>query len=332
MFHVKQFYKNPYSPSLDVLGLVKNVNFNVDAITLIVEGESNVLGMRDIWRAYQKKAERDGFRVSAFTSHGYIGAAVSSVRYSFNTKREAAMFQITGRETPSALVELIELEGYATRVDLQATFELFSPVPDLAKFIHEARVYVGNTAGIRLDDYRYISGKDGDTLYVGSRQSSKMLRIYDKSYDYNVPRGTIWRWEIQYNRDAARALWIALDGLERNSELFKNFIARTLFDDCHRKGVRLPVEYAPVQMAEIPKLSSSEPDRERYLKWMRESVSPVVKWLTARGELELVLEALGIQSLKYQIEQGDSVLAVVTDITNEIVSRETISRAGGDEK
>jgi len=321
---VKQYYKNPYTPSLDLIELVERASFNVDAITLIVEKDSDIMGMKEMWDTYKAKAKKDGYKLSLFLSHGYKGASISSVRYGFDSKRNRAMFSVTGRDSQAALVELIELDGYSTRVDLAATFILSEPVADLAKFIHEARVYVGNTSGVKISDYKYISGRDGDTLYIGNRNSAKMLRIYDKSYEYSLPRGTVWRWEIQYSKEAAKVVWEAMDGLERNSTLFKNFIARTLFEDCHRKGVRLPIEYHPAEMSEVPPTEKGLPDRERYLKWMRETVSPVVKWMTARGEIEMVLEALGIQSIKYAIEKGDNILAVISEVVQENVSRETM--------
>lgn len=322
---MKQFYINPYSISLDFMELVERSTFNIDAITLIVEQDGDIAQMKEIWEVYRKKANLDGYKISPFRSHGYEGASISSVRYSYNKKSNRAMFQITGRETPQALVELIELDGYSTRIDLQATFQVSQPVPELAKLIHEARVYRGGTKQVRLQDYTYISGSEGDTLYVGNRASNMMLRIYDKSFEYNLPRGTIWRWEIQYNKEAAMMVWKDLDGLERNEVLFKAYIQDKLFKDCYKKGVRLPVEYGYAESTSYPELGKKQPDRERYLKWLRETVSPVVKWFVSAGEQEMVLEALGIQSLKFQIESGDNILAVVTEITGEIVSRETIS-------
>lgn len=321
---MKQYYKNPYTPSIDLIELVAKVSFSIDAITLIVEGDNNLKGMLAIFNTYKSKMDEEGFKTSPFNSHGYVGVSIGSVRYGFNHKGEKAMFSITGPESRLAFSELATLEGYATRIDLAATFELSEPVPDLAKLIHEARVYVGSTAGVKLQDYSYISGREGDTLYIGNRQSPKMLRIYDKSYQYLAARGTFWRWEIQYNRDTSRALWIGLDGIENNDYLLENLIARKMFEDCHSKGVRLPIEYGPVDMAELPVFDAKKPDRERYLKWLRETVSPVVKWMTARGEKEMVLEALGIQSIKAQIEEGGNILAVISEFVEENVSRETI--------
>ena len=311
---MKQFYKNPYKVSFDAMPTIETAQFNIDAITLICEGDGNIGGLKEIWDTYRLKSEKDGYKIQNFSSHGFNGSSIGSVRHSYSQKLHKAMFQITGRETPAAMTELIELDGYATRLDIQATFKHSQPVPDLAKLIHEARLSRGNTRGIHISDFRYISGRDGDTLYIGNRQSSMLLRVYDKSFEYGLDRGIVWRWEMQYNKEKARRIWWELDQLPRESAVFKDYFCKRLFEDCYAKGVRLPVEYGPLDLSDSLVLSKKATDRERYLKWMRETVSPVVKWMVARGEQEMVLEAMGITSIKAHIEDGENIFAIFEEL------------------
>lgn len=133
-----------------------------------------------------------------------------------------------------------------------------------------------------------ILGQDrGDTLYVGSKKSDVLGRLYDKARESKEPAyAGCWRWEIQYRNapalQAARGLLVAKDA--------PSTVAATVGSWFRDRDVSAPTwtNDAPVDHRG-PKAVTSD---ERWLVWARKSVQPRAKELVARYGWRFVAEQL----------------------------------------
>lgn len=79
-------------------------------------------------------------------------------------------------------------------------------------------------AETRARDWNLITGRKGQTLYVGSRTSEKFLRIYDKAAEQGI-EGEWFRIELECKGDFARgvALHIDANGYDYFGDIIKGF-------------------------------------------------------------------------------------------------------------
>jgi hypothetical protein len=113
-----------------------------------------------------------------------------------------------GRETPEILREAIKSQGKISRLDLAVDIvgESFS-----GQLVKKALEKTGNQGTAR--SYSTVEGHDGGfTLYVGSRQSERFVRIYDKAVQSGEANMDWWRYELETKGDVARALANLLAG------------------------------------------------------------------------------------------------------------------------
>jgi hypothetical protein len=113
-----------------------------------------------------------------------------------------------GRETPEILRAAIECAGKISRLDLAVDIvgESFS-----GQMVKKALEKTGNQGTARA--YSTVEGHDGGfTLYVGSRQSERFIRIYDKGIESGQTGMDWWRYELETKGDVARALANLLAG------------------------------------------------------------------------------------------------------------------------
>jgi phage replication initiation protein len=104
-----------------------------------------------------------------------------------------------------ALTALATANGRFTRVDL--TIEALAPWLDLGTLSSSLRQ---GTAITRAKKWSLVTGGTGATLYVGSRSSEKMLRIYDKGAERGGVSGLLYRIELECKSDAANFVAYAL--------------------------------------------------------------------------------------------------------------------------
>lgn len=143
------------------------------------------------------------------------------------------------------LVHISEI-GHVTRLDLAIDdkFEPFYTLPELQTVLEEQR-FVSKFRSWRLVKDSTTSGDlTGATLYLGSRQSDIMLRIYDKQLEQiakgvegaaNVP----WvRWEFELKNEYANiALTDILNGIDVGSLCFgilSNYLRIIVVDDSNK--------------------------------------------------------------------------------------------------
>jgi hypothetical protein len=133
-----------------------------------------------------------------------------------------------------------------------------------------------------------ILGEDrGDTLYVGSRKSDMLGRLYDKGRESQDPAYEgCWRWEVQYRRSYALSALRALSCSQDPAESIKATVASWFRD----RGVRASFSTTAYPLPVRP--ARPVDDDARWLAWARKSVAPRAAQLGKRYGWRYIAETL----------------------------------------
>lgn len=131
----------------------------------------------------------------------------------------------------------------------------------------------------------------GDTLYVGSRNSAQLLRIYnkDKEQTGNAAYAQAIRYEAEYHDDHARQAAARIFGASYTPARCWSVLEALLTRRGISPVVGLDTSERFCFTTDIPKS-----DTQRALKWLSDQVSPTVRRLLRDGLYDEVFEALGI--------------------------------------
>ena len=139
---------------------------------------------------------------------------------------------------------------------------------------------------------RLIDGVgDGDTLYIGSRESALFLRIYDKEREKNSTpeyKGAM-RYEAEFKEEFAQQAYTRATyggySVANCSQVLGGILARRGID---------AVSAGCLQSSYFPDTKVSGSDVERSLKWLSSQVKPTLQNLLRMGYEKEALEALGL--------------------------------------
>lgn len=131
---------------------------------------------------------------------------------------------------------------------------------------------------------QFIRSSHGDTFYVGSRQSEKMLRVYDKAGEQGVEADWV-RYEMEVKGDAAVQVAVyAISNFKRTAQLHVAMLSLPNSDI----GVLLE-NYAQGAPLEIRNTPSTKEGRE---KWLLNVVAPALA--------KLIVDDLGLWNDVYE--------------------------------
>ena len=227
----------------------------------------------------------EGYRETAFSSHGYSYRQRGAVAVGSNGRRAVAT--VSGVQASADWRDLVGIAANVSRIDLAITGR-----PNIASSTLAREGYrpVGSPerGRGRPISMTLIQSQDrGDTLYVGSRKSDVLGRLYDKGRESReAAYAGCWRWEVQFRRASALATARALAAAKDASPT----IAATVGSWFRARDVSAPtwttdpaIDYRP---------HKPMPDDERWLTWARKSVQPRAKEMVRRYGWRFVAEQL----------------------------------------
>lgn len=199
---------------------------------------------------------------SAPARKGYTGAivdGVTGIRVYGAKKQSHILIECSGgvcailaqREMLFPLVE--EFSDRCSRIDL--AHDLDTAETPLA-FIEHAK-------GKRLSTRGHIVSATGQTVYVGSRTSERMLRVY--RYAYPHERSHLLRLEVECKGDLAKsvALGITTEGVPS--------VTRTLHE---RYKWDIPIDFEQGQLIDLSARRRTASDFASWLRWVEKQVTP----------------------------------------------------------
>jgi len=163
--------------------------------------------------------------------------------------------------------------------------------PGLPKPIGDMREAYASEKEIKLhpkQDLRGLYGT-GQTLYIGSRESPRFGRIYDKqAQDEDPACERCVRFEIEYKKVCAPlvAAWLLQ---EQNLGIAA---AQSVVGQLAEWGIELDLGLEGRLVA--GSVGRRNFDSDRVLKWLREQVAPSIEKLLQAVDTETIEEALGL--------------------------------------
>lgn len=186
----------------------------------------------------------------------------------------------------------VPLGGYrVTRFDVEVTLSLSKPVRNLA--LKEYRsMQILNQQRAKERHLKFISSNTGDTLYVGKRTSSVVLRVYDKTFTFRPNElGLYWRYEVEFKKGAAQP---AYDAWVEAPSKFTHSVG-TVATEFSKRGLEpgFPLDVKVNAIQAKAKLSTPRGQ----LVWLEKCVAPVVAQLVYNGHTEEVVKCLRLNNL-----------------------------------
>lgn len=253
------------------------------------KGPSSLYGKMSLAIMGEDKAECGVWKPWAWM--GYYGENSKHVAYGSGT--QGSILQVSGSLAQEVRRFNPPYDG-VPRLDAQVTVWFKRDIPHLARWAADESVQAREKShgGKWRVNVRAGYG-DGDTCYLGSRQSNVFIRIYDKWRESGLAEEYrhAWRFEIELSGSPAAEIWAGAHAAEPRPEAVAGWVRWYLA----RRGVSLPDTLSSV-LASTPQAPRRETDNDRRLAWLRSQVRPSIDKMLASGvSLAQVREALGLE-------------------------------------
>lgn len=241
-----------------------------------------------IWAAeYTDAQRRAGSKEWRQNRHGFKMLNIGQIAY--GRRDEEWMFVAWGAATRKTFYRVAPFASNCTRLDLQVTmwYDEYdgSEVAQMYWSTLKAEEN-GRPVGIV-----YIkSDPGGDSLYVGSRTSSQMGRIYDKweQSKHDEEYKNCVRFEVEYKKPLSKVVCdLILDEDWGASQIYENVLGWF-----QKRGV--PVDKFGTFRESAIQTPKEVTTPEKQLAWLERQVKPTYQQLVFRGYEQEAQEALGI--------------------------------------
>lgn len=222
---------------------------------------------------------------------GYEGHSAGNCFVGENNTGSYAQF--TGERADWAFDYIYHERAHYSRIDLQITVKRDVMSQSEGKRCYRAAER--NNEGLPIGRRRklwFISGSDGGyTFYLGSPSSEQRGRIYNKevqSEDIDFVR--CWRYEVVYRNELSTRLaaTIATSDVERAKQCLSQVLTWL-----NQRGVSIP-DVGNRHAEPLRAVRTRPTDVETKLRWLKEQVSPSVRYLLDLGMREVTLDVLGL--------------------------------------
>lgn len=238
-------------------------------------------------------AEADtGAKVRPFGMEGYQGW--TSGRVSIGSRPDSHLLRISGSLAATTWTRLQPSRGRPSRLDVQTSVLLTNSHGTFGRtLIKPLSAPSPRTRGRPLKRTIWQDSAQSWCGMVGSRTSSKYLRVYDKGIEQGThPAGLYWRIELEAKRERARELW---------TELTKaTDVADWSLKCCERACRSCLLSWpwpASSDLAPLPAASAARPPEvERSIRWLQQMVRPTIERLLPALGTEQILVLLGLDA------------------------------------
>jgi DNA relaxase NicK len=239
------------------------------------------------------QAESAGNRVSPFRASGYHGWRSEGIVWGL--RKDGAIASISSGAAALHWSSFLEDSDNVTRVDLQITCADSTVNASRAEIAYHLMQDNRKRAGRPISASLRLNSSGGQTLYLGSKQSDVMGRLYDKGIEKKFAQaGACWRYETQLRREPAERTIRTIS----QSETVHDCIAGLVTTFFSARGVAVP-QVIQLDTGNNPTregyyLSKRETDDTRSLRWLGTYVASTVKRLVDSGKRSEVMSALGL--------------------------------------
>lgn len=260
----------------------------IDYVTCTYSGSERSLEvMRGRASSWLNEREREGFRRKPWNGLGYSGSIADGITVGY---RDGSMLiRLSGKMASKRGPVALTWATNVARLDIQATFQDIDLDRDWARLI---RSHMSQRPGVDVGvpQVKLVTMEPrGSTVYVGSRVSHRMMRVYDKyeESEHAYPPGS-WRVEMEYKQDVARRVTSHLAGRSYSPSC----IVETLLGEADHHAMVLPIPFPDLRWRPI--VVNVPTDDERRIEWLRSSIRPMVERMLETTDLDTLTNALGL--------------------------------------
>lgn len=265
------------------------VQADVDWITATCQTGDDRLRFDHLGQELLEKERAAGVEVKPAALRDYRGFRAGGLFA--GRRRQDSLIKASGSHAPPHWKSIARVASNVSRLDIQATVWTHGEQPALNVEYYEYATKQPNKRGRpRSYDLRRTHPQ-GDTFYVGDRQSDYYGRLYDyaSAHKEGQPR-TLWRWELELKRQVAL-------GYSRTLLASSNVstdIERLVHQWFEARGLLPTWAVGCLPDSQAPFIEKPERDT---LQWIERSLQVTVRKAINRHGLTAVLDALGLSGL-----------------------------------
>jgi DNA relaxase NicK len=256
----------------------------IDWLSMSCNRADAVAALFDWFRDKVAELKDEGYDAKPWGGHGYQGISIDGFGWGFNGV--SCIIQLSGERARRYWRALAMESTNVSRIDLAVTIRPLSDVGALARDEYEAIARLAPRRG-RPIRRQVTQGNDGgETLYIGSKKSDQLGRLYNKGVESRNPAyAGCWRYEVQYRDKIAYGKTRALLSTQEENKTIEGDVYRWFSS----RGVS-PI-FIPGSGQGIAVDVKAVPDDERFLAWVRRCVQPRGRLLVKRYGWRFVAEA-----------------------------------------
>lgn len=266
----------------------------ITATTTAKRGEASL----DAFGAHLVDAEiAAGSQGRTYRAEGYFGRHAGSAAY--GRRPDGALVRLSGALAGEHWAQVVQLASNVSRLDLQVTIlPTEGATQRLARHVSEANAWWLKHP-TRHKPKVHSSPLGPETLNLGSRKSDRCARIYDKGLQSKDPfySGSL-RYEAELHNKLAFHMAQQVDAVEFQAayiaEYVYSFVSVCNLQVPRREGVYQLINERPAGRPRDRSIVLRDLQRAH---WLTNCVRPSVEGMIARGGLETVLVALGLDQL-----------------------------------
>lgn len=263
------------------------VTAGVDYITLTCKSVDGYDRLSEIAARLLRTELDQGERLSSWRFMNFDGRTAGSVQA--GTDGATFLLRLSGVTAFHHWQEVLPLATNVSRLDLQSTVQLEIDGTNFAEQCEsQALRFEAKHKHGRQIELRRNSAK-GKTVYIGSPQSDRQIRIYDKGRESGLPAyNKCWRAEIQFGSKLAWSMSQQLHEWTWQDI----FAAKVVFESCARAGI----VWKQLLAKEVLLSGPARPRRrlETKLTWLTNQVRPTILQLLDHYPRSVVMDALGL--------------------------------------
>jgi hypothetical protein len=266
-----------------------------DWLTGACTGAERSAALTDLAVRLATEEEGAGNKITRWSVQSYQGRRCGRVGLG-EAEGDRTIIQLSGDLAAQHLTEALPLLDRVTRIDLAVTVRTAEPDPHVAANAYELASLWWDEHPRSAAPWSIRHKQKGDTTYVGSRESDKFLRIYDKMAECkghhdarNAERyENCWRYEIECKGHPAGLIALTADRALDQTAYVRGVMNHYL----HTHGIE-PIYTDASPCIPLPGFTRRT-DAESRLFNLGRNVRPSLDWLRDAGYAEEALAILGL--------------------------------------
>jgi DNA relaxase NicK len=267
-----------------------------DWLTCSAHGTTSAGNLLDLARQLAKEEQARGNKKQRFRSMGYEGVHQGRVDYGQRDK-QSTLLRLSGDAAEQHLTDALSVADEVTRFDIAVTWRADPPDPLLGQNSYALATYFHERNPRSALPHHHADADGGYNCQLGKRESENFFRLYNKEAeciatgdDPGVERyRACWRYELEVKGGLSKRLAETVEAQPNRPAYVQEYV----YQYCQAHGIEPAFgQWGPRRLLPGFKRRS---DRESKLRHLTRNVKPTVQWLTSQGDLEAVLDALGLR-------------------------------------